>query len=119
MLRLKQSFKNTKDNPYTRKKKGRSVKFYYKFSINYKNTNYVVIVNSMIDEGKEVDIAVKKFKEEINQWKVTITDTINPFCIKFLATPLQKQQEENIKPALEAFEKLAEKFGNLKENGNY
>jgi len=99
MLRLKQSFKNTKDNPYTRKKKGRSVKFYYKFSINYKNTNYVVI--------------------EINQWKVTITDTINPFCIKFLATPLQKQQEENIKPALEAFEKLAEKFGNLKENGNY
>ena len=34
MLRLKQSFKNTKDNPYARKKRGRSVKFYYKFYIN-------------------------------------------------------------------------------------
>ncbi len=119
MLRLKQSLKNMKDNPYVSKKKGRSVKFYYKFSVNYKNTNYVAIVNSMIDENKEVDIAVKTFKEEINQWKVTITDAINPFCFNFLAEPLQKQEGENIKPALEAFEKLAENFGNLKENGNY
>ena len=98
------------------------VKIYYKFTFIKNNQEYAIIVISTVFSGKEGSLGFQLYKKEENRWKAThdlLSSTGMDSIFSYLSPTLRKQKSDNIKPALEAFEKLAENFEKPKENGNY